>query len=330
MAPLAPHRSRAALALVLIALVVAHPAWGQREQSFAAWLEGVWAEARAAGIREATLRATLDGLALIPRVIELDRRQPEVVQTFDEYMAARVTPALVDEGRRLYDVHRAVLGDVEASFGVPPRFVVALWGLETRYGRSMGGFAVIGALATLAYDARRSAFFRRQLLAALRILDEGHVTPEAMVGSWAGAMGQSQFLPSSFLEFAVDFDGDGRRDIWGNEGDVFASAANYLARSGWRRGESWGIEVILPEPTDPSVMGPDVTKPVSEWGALGLRPAAGGELPNRPLEASVLRPGGDDGPAYLVFDNYRVILKWNRSDYFAVSVGRLADLIGER
>ncbi|MFQ5985007.1 MAG: lytic transglycosylase domain-containing protein [Alphaproteobacteria bacterium] len=318
------------LAAVLLALGLSHPASGQGAQGFDAWLEGVWAEARAAGIRDATLHAALDGLNPIARVIELDRRQPERVHTFDEYLAARVTPALVEKGRHLYDQHGALLGEVRTRYGVPPRFIVALWGLETHYGRHMGSFAVIGALATLAYDTRRSAFFRRQLLAALEILDEGHITPEAMVGSWAGAMGQSQFLPSSFLKFAVDFDGDGRRDIWTSEGDVFASAANYLAGSGWRVGERWGREVTLPQAFNRSLVGLDVTKPLREWRALGLRPATGGELPDGPLEGSVLLPGGDEGPAYLVFDNYRVILKWNRSDYFAMAVGRLADLIGER
>ncbi len=297
-------------------------------QSFEVWLGDLRAEAEAAGIGESTLDAALDGLSPIPRVIELDRRQPEFTQTFDEYMARRVTPGLVEEGRRVLSEQRALLTEIGGRYGVQPRFIVALWGVETRYGKYTGGFPVIAALATLAYDGRRSAYFRSELLNALEIVDQGHIEPANMIGSWAGAMGQNQFMPSSFLRFAVDFDGDQRRDIWTTHADVFASTANYLSRAGWRGDQTWGREVRLPEGFDPALAGLGVVKRLSGWQRLGVRRADGGDLPSRDLRASIVLPGGADGPAYVVYSNYRAILKWNRSDYFAVSVGYLADLIG--
>ncbi len=318
-----------ALALAVLVWLPAAPL-AAAEKPFPEWLAELRAEALAKGIRAETLDAALDGIQPIERVIALDRHQPEGTQTFEEYMARRVTPALVAEGRAALRKNRALLEAVRDKFGVQPRFVVALWGVETRYGKYGGGFPVVASLATLAYDARRPAYFRKELFLALRILDEGHIAPEAMRGSWAGAMGQSQFMPSSFLRFAVDFDGDGRRDIWTTPGDVFASAANYLARSGWRGDQTWGRAVRLPAGFDPALAGRAVQKRLSEWQRLGVRRADGGDLPTRDLLASVVLPGGPGGPAYVVYNNYRVILKWNRSDYFAMSVGRLADLIGAR
>ncbi len=297
-------------------------------QSFEAWLVGLRVEAEAAGIGESTLDAALDGVVPIPRVIELDRKQPEFTQTFDEYMARRVTPELVEEGRRVLRQQRALLTEIGTRYGVQPRFIVALWGVETRYGKHTGGFPVIAALATLAYDGRRSAYFRGELLDALEIVDQGHIAPAEMIGSWAGAMGQNQFMPSSFLRFAVDFDGDQRRDIWTTRADVFASTANYLSRAGWRGDQTWGREVRLPEGFELALAGLEVVKRLSGWQRLGVRRADGSDLPGRDLRASIVLPGGPDEPAYLVYDNYRAILKWNRSDYFAVSVGYLADLIG--
>ena len=323
------------LAFATVLWLATAPAWAHATApasadyaDFGAWLDDLRAEAAGQGIRAEVLDAAFAGVEPIARVIELDRKQPEFTQTFSEYMAKRVTPALVEEGRRAYRENRALLDAVGAKFGVQPRFIVALWGVETRYGAYTGGFPVIDSLATLAYDGRRSAYFRGELLKALTILNEGHITADAMVGSWAGAMGQSQFMPSSFLSFAVDFDGDKRRDIWTTKADVFASAANYLARSGWRGDQTWGREVRLPEGFDPALAGLDVVKRLSAWRALGVTRADGGDLPARDLEASVVLPGGEGGPAYVIYDNYRTILKWNRSNYFAVSVGYLADLIG--
>ena len=316
-----------AVAAVLFVCLAAAGASAQ-DENFAAWLAALRAEAAAQGIRDAVLDAALDGIAPIARVIELDRKQPEVTQTFSEYMERRISAALVEEGRRVFRENRALLEQVGVRFGVQPRFIVALWGVETRYGAHTGGFPVIDALATLAYDGRRSAFFRGELLDALEILDQGHITADAMVGSWAGAMGQSQFMPSSFLRFAVDFDGDDRRDIWTTKADVFASTANYLARSGWRADQTWGREVRLPEGFDMALADLKIVKRLSDWQRLGVRRADGSDLPTRDLKASVVMPGGADGPAYAIYGNYRTILKWNRSNYFAVSVGHLADLIG--
>ena len=299
-------------------------------ESFEEWREGVRSEALSLGISSATFDAAFAGVEPIPRVIELDRSQPEVTLTFDQYVERVVPESRVEKGRALLAAHRDILEPIGKKFGVPPRFIVALWGIETNFGQYLGGFPVIGSLATLAHDGRRSAYFRQELLHALRILEDGHITPEAMVGSWAGAMGQSQFMPSSFVNYAVDYDGDGKRDIWHTQADVFASAANYLAQAGWRSGEIWGRQVALPADFDHSLAGLKVKRGLAEWQALGLRRADGGDLPEAAMSGSVVLPGGEGGPAYLVYDNYRTIMRWNRSFYFATSVGLLADGIGRR
>ena len=299
-------------------------------QSFAEWREGVRAEALDLGISAATFDAAFAGIEPIPRVIELDRSQPEVTITFEQYVERVVPESRVAQGRKLLAAHRDLLASIGREYGVPPRFIVTLWGIETSFGKFLGGFPVIGALATLAHDGRRSAYFRQELFHALRILEDGHIAPEAMVGSWAGAMGQSQFMPSSFVRYAVDYDGDGKRDIWSTQGDVFASAANYLAQAGWRTGETWGRRVQLPLGFDHALSGLKVKKPLAEWQAIGLRRADGSDLPKAAMSGSVVLPGGEGGPAYIVYDNYRTIMRWNRSFYFATSVGLLADRIGGR
>ncbi len=323
------RRMWAGVLAVAIASIAALPAGAQTAmQPFDEWLKGFRAEARSAGIREATLDRAFAGVQPIPRVIELDRRQPEFTLTFREYMDKIVPPARIEKGRAKLRENRPLLDAVSAQYGVQPRFLVAFWGIETDFGRVTGGFPVVAALATLAYDGRRSAYFRRELIYAVEIIDKGHVAPDKMVGSWAGAMGQTQFMPSSFRSYAVDHDGDGRIDLWGNRADVFASAANYLKKSGWKGEETWGRAARLPDGFDPKLLGTGVVKTLAEWSALGVARADGGVLPNRPLKASVLRAEGDKGPAYLVYDNYRTILKWNRSTFFAVAVGTLADGIG--
>lgn len=296
---------------------------------FAEWLQGLRADARLAGVRDATLDRALLGIEPIPRVIELDRRQPEFTLTFREYMDKVVPPARVEKGRQRLRENRALLDGIAAKYGVQARFLVAFWGVESDFGRLTGGFPVVAALATLAYDGRRASYFRKELIQALEIIDKGHVTPERMIGSWAGAMGQTQFMPSSFRSYAVDHDGDGRIDLWGNRADVFASAANYLKRSGWKGDETWGRAVRLPQGFDPRLIGTGVVKPLSEWSALGLTRPDGARLPARALKASVVLAEGDKGPAYLVYDNYRAILKWNRSTFFAIAIGSLADRIGD-
>ena len=321
-----------AASAVLVGTMLAGGAMAQDEgaESFAEWREGVRAEALNLGISAAIFDAAFADVEPIPRVIELDRSQPEVTLTFAEYLERVVPESRVAQGRELLAKHRELLEPIGREFGVPPRFIVALWGIETSFGKYLGGFPVIASLATLAHDGRRSAYFRQELLHALRILEDGHITPEAMMGSWAGAMGQSQFMPSSFVRYAVDYDGDGKRDIWGTQADVFASAANYLAQAGWRTGETWGRRVELPAGFDHALVGLEEKKSLTEWQALGLRRADGSDLPQVAISGSVVLPGGEEGPAYLVYDNYRTIMRWNRSYYFATSVGLLADRIGGR
>lgn len=322
----------ALLAAGLATGLAAGPAEAQRDSApsaFADWLEGLRAEARSAGISDGTLETALAEVAPIERVLELDRRQPEFTQTFWTYMDKRVTPERIARGRRLLAEHRELLGRVAARYGVQPRFLVAFWGLETNYGDLTGGFPVIGALATLAYDERRADFFRAQLLDALKILDNGDITLENMTGSWAGAMGQVQFIPSTYLGHAVDFDGDRRRDIWFSLPDVFASAANFLSNLGWAGDEIWGREVRLPPDFDLELANLSLRKPITEWQRLGVRRADGSDLPMADIEGAIVLPAGHHGPAFLVYRNFDAILDWNRSILYALSVGHLADqLIG--
>ncbi len=305
--------------------LLAGPASAQ--QPFPVWLEGVRQEALAQGISPETLAKALDGLEPIERVIELDRRQIEGRISYREYRDRVLSKERIEHGRELMREHRELLERVAADYGVQPRFIVALWGIETNYGAWPGNTPVIGALATLAYEGRRADFFRRELLQALHILDDGNITLEAMQGSWAGAMGQSQFMPSSYARNAVDYDGDGRRDIWGSLPDVFASIANYLAKSGWDDRRTWGREVGLPAALDAGLDGLAVRRSLPAWQELGVRRADGSALPFVALDASLLRTDGGQGPAYLVYPNFRVLMAWNRSTYFGLTVGQLADLV---
>lgn len=320
-----------ASALVLGGLAAAKALPPAAGAGFEPWLEGVRREAAGLGISAATIAGALGNVAPIPRVIELDRRQPEFTMRFEDYLARAVSEARIRDGQGRLRAHRDLLTRVGRRFGVQPRFIVALWGIETNYGAITGGYPVVGALVTLAYDGRRSSYFRKELFNALRILDGGHVSVENMTGSWAGAMGQSQFMPSSFLGLAVDYDGDGRRDIWTTQADVFASIANYLARNGWRDDITWGRPVRLPPGFDPAHVGLDGDKPLGEWQRLGVRRADGRDLPRRDIGAALIRPDGDDdGPAYLVYQNFRALMKWNRSKFFATAVGHLSDRIAAR
>ena len=320
------------VAVLCLGLSVGHaPAAFAEERGFDEWREELRAEALAQGIRAETFDTAFDGVEPIPRVIELDRRQPEFTMTFDEYTSRVVNRKRIDEGREKFARNRDLLDEIGARFGVQPRFIVALWGIETGFGRHTGGFPVVAALATLAFDGRRSSFFRKELLTSLEILDQGHIPPERMKGSWAGAMGQNQFMPSSFMRHAVDYDGDGRRDIWTSKADVFASTANYLAASGWRDDITWGRGVRLPRDFDLGLTGRKIRKRIGAWQKLGVRRLDGGDLPRRLLRSSIVLPDKRKRePAFLVYDNFEAILKWNRSDFFAISVGRLADRIGVR
>ncbi|MCC7049189.1 MAG: lytic murein transglycosylase [Alphaproteobacteria bacterium] len=301
---------------------------GANAQDFDSWLKDLRQDARGKGISQRTIDDSLAGLQPIDRVLELDRKQPEFTLTFRDYLARVVNDARVEKGRKLLDENRALLEQVSRNYGVQQRFIVALWGIESDFGRLTGGFPVIAALATLAYDGRRSTFFRQELMNALRIIDQGHINVRSMTGSWAGAMGQSQFMPSSFLSFAVDYDGDGKRDIWTSLPDVFGSIANYLSKSGWNEEQTWGRPVSLPPgfPNDEATL--SVKKTLGEWNARGVRKMDGSPLPARDLMASVIKPG-DGEDAFLAYENYRVIMKWNRSQFFATAVGTLSDRLAE-
>ena len=252
------------------------------EQEFSVWLEGVRTEARQRGLKAETISSSLSDIKPIPRVVELDRRQPEFTLTLEQYLSRVVNESRVRKGRARFTKHRALLRKISTKFRVQPRFILALWGIETDFGRFKGGFPVVPALATLAYDGRRSAYFRKELFYALTIIDQGHITAKDMIGSWAGAMGQNQFMPSSFLRYAVDHDGDGRRNIWTSIEDVFASTANYLRRVGWRDDQTWGRKVRLPEGFDSALLGLEVKKGLVGWQAFGVRRFDGGDFQMNP------------------------------------------------
>jgi membrane-bound lytic murein transglycosylase B len=278
--------------------------------SFQGFLDSVRADARKQGISIGTLDAAFRGISPNEKVLERDRHQPEFTMTWDRYRALVINDQRVANGRIAWQQNRALLAQVQDRYGVAPPVILGIWGLESSFGTTTGSFNVIEALATLAYEGRRTSFFRGELLAALKILDSGDVTPGHMTGSYAGAMGQPQFMPSSYLRYAVDFDGDGRRDIWGNRADVFASIANYLAKSGWRPGEIWGVRALVSSNFDASLAGRDSRRTPGEWSRLGVR--ADGRWPGGEAPAALILPdtvnGGDTGAAFLVGANFTAIL----------------------
>lgn len=290
-----------------------------------AWIADFRPRALAQGIAETTLERAFDGLEFNATVIERDRNQGEFTKTIWDYLDKAVSDIRIDYGQKAMAKHAALLAQIEARYGVEKEVVVAIWGLESSYGANRGDIAVIGALATLAYDTRRADFFEQQLIAALKIVQNGDVVPAQMLGSWAGAMGHTQFMPTSFLAFAEDFTGDGRRDIWGEDpADALASTAAYLAKSGWQKGRHWGLEVTLPASFDYEHSGDRVVKPVAEWAALGVAPAQGGALP--PDGPAALRlPAGAKGAAFLTFANFQAIEKYNAADAYVIAIGHLAD-----
>lgn len=291
---------------------------------FGSWLAEVRSEATARGLNGPQTGAALDQVRHIDRVVELDRRQPELTQTFWRYLDTRITADRIAQGQAWLAAYESLLNQVYQRYGVQPRVLVALWGLESDYGRTQGDFPVVSAVATLAYDGRRSAFFRQQMFAILELIERGDVPPEVR-GSWAGAMGQPQFMPTTWNEHAVDFDGDGGRDLRGSLPDVFASSAAYLAASGWSARSSWGHEVLLPAGFDYAETGLEVEKPLYEWQQLGVRQMDGSDLPTGTQPATVLLPAGARGPAFIVYRNFRAILRWNNSVLYALAVGHLSD-----
>ncbi|WP_069384647.1 lytic murein transglycosylase [Halomonas caseinilytica] len=299
------------------------------KESFEAWLANFRRQARAEGIDETTLARALDGLRYQPRVIELDGSQPEFVRPIWEYLDSAVSASRVSNGRERLAEYRDTARQMSERYGVPSEVLVAIWGIESSYGDYLGDFSTLEALATLAHDGRRRDFARGELLAALRIIEAGDISPERMKGSWAGAMGHTQFIPSSFLAHAVDGDGDGRRDIWSNIADVLASTANYLDEAGWREGEPWGTEVRLPQGFDYTLTEPDIRRSSAEWAAAGVRSWDGQPLPDL-ASASVITPAGAQGPAFLVGHNFRTILRYNNATSYALAVATLSDRIAGR
>lgn len=296
-----------------------------RYANFEQWLKEFRRFAATQGISEATLATALNGVRYRDRVIELDRYQPEFVRPIWEYLDSAASDTRVNTGRERFEENRQTALEMQQRFGVPAEIVVAIWGIESNYGSNFGDFSTIEALATLAYDGRRRDFARGELLAALRIIEQGDISAERMKGSWAGAMGHTQFIPSSFEAYAVDGDGDGHRDIWGSIPDVMASTANYLARAGWQTGQPWGVEVVLPASFDYSQ-----TERLSsaEWSRQGVR-ALEGELPDFESAAIVI-PAGAQGPAFVVGPNFRAILRYNNATSYALAVATLADKIAGR
>lgn len=278
----------------------------------------------AAGITSDTFDVAMAGVKPIPRIIDLDHAQPEVKLRFSDYVRKLASEQRRAAVRQHLDEERDLLAQVGRRFHVQPRFIVALWGIETDFGQFPGDYPVIAALATLAYDGRRAALFSRELIAALRIVQRDDIPPNELRGSWAGAMGQCQFMPSSFLAYAVSFRGSGRPDIWNDRADVFASIANYLARLGWQDDESWGRYVDAPD-VPSHLVGLGIWKPLGEWQRLGVRRTDGGPLPVTAQRASLLMPEGEGGPSLLVYGNFRTLLRWNNSQAFATSVGLLAE-----
>ncbi|MDT0635800.1 lytic murein transglycosylase [Salinisphaera sp. W335] len=295
-------------------------------ESFEDWLVGFRGEARDRGIAAQTLTTALDGAEFLPRVIELDRSQPEFTRQIWDYLDTAVSDTRVETGRVRLAEHRDAIDAAADRYGIRPEILVAIWGLESNYGSNFGDTRTVDALATLAYDGRRRDFARKQLFAALEILDSGDISADRMRGSWAGAMGHTQFIPTSFQAYAVDGDGDGRRDIWGSIPDVMASTAHYLDEAGWDTGDPWGLEVRLPESFDYASADGRTRQSASDWAADGVRPASGGSLPQLD-DAAIITPAGARGPAFLVGPNFRSILRYNNATSYALAVGRLADRI---
>ncbi|HET9068631.1 MAG TPA: lytic murein transglycosylase [Amaricoccus sp.] len=289
-----------------------------------AWVAGFRGRALAQGVAPATFDAAFAQAGFLPGVIERDRNQTEFTRTMEDYLAIAASDERVSKGRAALARNGATLRAIEARYGVEPEVVTAVWGMESFYGERRGSVPVVSALATLAYEGRRGSFFESQLVAALKILQNGDVAPAGMTGSWAGAMGHTQFIPTSYLLYAVDFTGDGRRDIWSDDPtDALASTAAYLSRSGWRHGQPWGVEVRLPEGFG-GPLGRGTTRSASAWAAAGVRDMDGRQVPDHG-PASIIAPMGVRGPAFMVFPNFTVIGRYNNAENYMLGIGHLSD-----
>ena len=322
----AARATLAAAAKVVLSVSLGVWATASQVDEFGECVADLQRQALQAGVAESVVNDTLAKVEYLPRIIELDRRQPEFTRSFANYFNRRVTEKRVAQGRELLQTHRALLTKLSQLYGVPPQYLLAFWGLETNFGGYMGKVAILDSLATLACDPRRSKFFTAELFEALRLTQlPGIKTP--MQGSWAGAVGHTQFMPSNYRRYAIDGDSDGQKDLWGSIPDALASGANFLDQLGWERGVRWGREVSLPEKFDYAVLGLKNKRPLSQWRAMGVRTATGAAIPKVDIEAALLVPAGHRGPAFLVYDNFGVIMRWNRSEFYALSVGHLADRI---
>lgn len=310
-------------AMVLSNPIQAESAEIEHSQRFARWIADFSTSARTAGIHEATLQIAFDNVRFVPRVVELDRAQPEFTRAVWDYLDSALSKQRITLGKDRLLQLQSETNAVAARYGVPLEVLVAIWGIESNYGSNIGDIPTIDALATLGFEGRREAWARGQLLAALKILQNGDSTRAQMIGSWAGAMGQTQFLPSAFLAYAVDADADGRRDIWGSVPDVMASTANFLARSGWQAGQPWGLEVRLPEGFDYARADADVRQPATQWADEGVQSMDGAPLPSL-ADTAILLPAGACGPAFLVGPNFRTVLRYNNATSYALAVNLLA------
>lgn len=298
-----------------------------RDISFIQYAEDLKKEAITLGIDKTIIQNAFENVEFLQRSVASDKDQPEFKMTLDTYLPRAVPHWKVKQARAAYKKHYHLLQKIGKEYGVQPRFIVALWGIETNFGKLTGRHYVISSLATMAYEGRREALFKKQLFAALTILEEGHISQDKFIGSWAGAMGQVQFMPTSYLNYAVDYDKDGKKDIWNTPGDVFASAANYLKTEGWNDQETWGRQVRLPKDFDIELAGVNKKKSLYEWQALGVRRYEGTDLPKFDLQASIVIPDDKNGRIYLAYNNYNVLMHWNRSYYFATAVSYLSERI---
>jgi len=312
------------------------------QADFDVYVAALKKEALEKGYDEALVDQALATAKFKKKVISADKNQPEVKETLETYLPKRVPQWKIDRARKLYKENQEVLEKVAKEYGVQARFIVALWGLESNFGKIQGGHSVIASLVTLAFDGRRETMYKNQLWAALDILKEGHITLDKFKGSWAGAMGQTQFMPTSFNAYAVDYNGDGRKDIWTTEEDAFASIANYLKQAGWNDDLTWGRQVKLPAGFDNANIlkrgtrtrsqwleyWKDSERSLADWQAIGVRKMDGSDLPNVDVTAAMVMPDDVNGRMYLAYDNYKALMHWNRSYYFATSVGYLSDRIG--
>jgi membrane-bound lytic murein transglycosylase B len=305
------------------ATALAVPVAAAAASGFTVFLAGIRREALGLGISSAILDEALSHIAPNADVLRLDQHQPEFTLSFAQYRARVLPQSRRAAGRAAFSQRKNLFDAVQARYGVDGRIIAGIWGIESGFGQHTGGFKSVEALATLAYGGRRAAYFRSELLNALRILQAGDITPAAMTGSWAGAMGQPQFMPSSYLAYAVDFDGDGKRDIWHSDADIFASVGNYLAKNGWRAGEPWGQAITLPTGFDVKLAGRAAYRPLGAWMHLGVRRADGTMFSRQDVRGAVVIPDGVTGDAFMVYPNFHAIRKYNPSDFYALAVGLL-------